>query len=153
MGKTVSRVPTEVQKAWVAAVLGIDLGVVDGGADLPGAGPAASTKTNADLEAALDVWASARAGAVQQLHNLITAINSYDHPQSKQAVALIRDAIANLPDRPETAEAVDDLVSYITTDSIICSLEQPNGFGLVITARARLLTAIGAVADVLHVRR
>jgi hypothetical protein len=153
MAQAAIRAPTKAQSLWVEAVLGIDPSTVNKTADLSDAGPPASTTTNANLKTALDVWASGREAATKQMETLIAAISSYDHPRSKQAVALIKDAITKLPDRPDTADAVDDLLSYITTDSIICSLEQPNGFGLAITARARLLTAIGPVADALHVRR
>jgi hypothetical protein len=123
----------DAQAEWVARVLHLKL-------PLP-----VSVASNANLAptaTGMAGWTQARDAALKSLKLLENAFRAMKEPESDPAIILLRAIQANLTAVPATQAQVNELISFITTDDIIASAEQPNGFGFKVELRKPLLAAL-----------
>ena len=97
----------------------------------------ASQKGDAELNAALQAWTTARTAAVGQLAKLVAAFKTSNHPQAESGIGLLQAVINKQLTPPATLRQTDELVRYIETDEIFTDVETPNPFGFVVNIRAR----------------
>jgi len=124
--------PSESETAWVTRVLGVPL---SGGGAGAGSGQIRG----------LDVWQAARTKAIGTLSALEAAFRKMDEPEVDDAIILLRAIRANLTEAPVTWRQVDELRRYLSDDEIIDDAEEPNGFGIIVSLREPLLTALDVV--------
>ena len=112
------------QAAWVSRVLGVDPGVAPAG---------------------MRDWQAARSAAIGSLDRLASAVARLEHPSRDKAIVLLRAIRANLTESPATAQQQAALRRYIETDDVIEEAEAPNGFGITVSLRAPLLSALAGL--------
>ena len=110
---------------------------------------AADGPNAAAIKPALAGWETARGAAIAQLQKVSDAIKDFDHPQSDEALILLKAIQANLTAKPATLESVNELQRYLETDGIITEAEEPNGFGITVVLRKPLLEALGKLRPLL----
>jgi len=125
----------DAKAAWVLRVLSVDVTraaaavrTEESGAtkDLPG----------------LSAWQAARAAAVQSLQQLEVAFRAMKEPEVPKAIILVRAIRAQLTERPDTMQKVQELQRFIEQDQTVSEAEIPNGFGFKVSLRAPLLAAL-----------
>lgn len=118
---------TDEQRQWVSRVLG-----VESAAGKPG--PAGD---------GLAVWQRERAGAIERLRKLGSAIGNSGDPEAREALILLQGIIKNLTMKPDSPKAVTEIEHWLQTDDIFEDVESPNPFGIELNVRAPLLEALG----------
>lgn len=130
--------------AWIGRVLGVvlDEGMPDG--------RAGTFSLGANLEAAIEGWATARAMAVATLTKVETAVRKSLHPDRDKAVIILRSVRANLSERPDTMQKVSELRDYLAKDDVVDAAETPNIFGIRVALKTPLLQALEPIRIVLQ---
>lgn len=106
-----------------------------------------STANDERRERAMQDWSEARARAVAQLQELTAAFRRTNDPESDAGVVLLQAVAKNLTPRPDSPQAVAELVRYLETDDVILEAETPNPFGVVVDLRAPLLKALAELQN------
>ena len=112
------------------------------------ANPSTDPSTNASAQInteGMRTWQAARESAVNQLRKLGAAIVATQDPDARAALVRLQAVTKNLTPAPSTPQSVTELQRYLETDDVFPDLESSNPFGLDLTLRAPLLSALAAL--------
>ena len=125
---------SEDKVEWVGRILGVNVASGSGGAS--------------DAAAAMAAWQTERAAAKEALRAIARAIQQMKAPEGDAAVILVKAIAANLTEAPDR-RGVSELQRYLASDPIVAEAEWPNGFGIEIKLREKLLPRLAALQQVL----